>query len=314
MADLISVSAVIPTRNRSQVFWHTLQSLAQQSLQPSEMIVVDGSSDDLTQQICLTPIPGLLTQIHYHRATQLGAATQRNQAMSWATQPYILFCDDDILFEPDCLSRLWQALTQDAGLGGVCSLITNCHYQPPGLISRLLFLLLHGRHEQTYAGKCIGPVVNLLPEDRDDLPEVVPVEWMNTTCTLYRRCAMPEVPFPEHFVGYSLMEDVTLSLTVAQHWRLANARLAKIYHDSQPGDHKSDPAVLAKMDLVNRHYVMTQILGRARWQDYGKLLLQQGFSIIVSLQSLVGWQALPKVIAAKWSALQELFQTMPTPY
>lgn len=66
------------------------------------------------------------------------------------------------------------------------------------------------------------------------------------------------------------MEDVTLSLTVGKQWKLANARTARIFHDSQPGDHKSSPDVLASMSLVNRYYVMTEILGRRSSNDYIK--------------------------------------------
>jgi len=59
---------------------------------------------------------------------------------------------------------------------------------------------------------------------------------------MYRREAIPSPPFPEHFSGYSMMEDLTLSLVVGRKWKLANARTARIYHDSQPGTHKSNSA------------------------------------------------------------------------
>jgi hypothetical protein len=191
-------------------------------------------------------------------------------------------------------------------LGGVCTLITNCHYSPPGRVSRVVFQVLHGRSESSFAGRCIGPALNLLPEDRADLPEVVPVEWMNTTCTLYRREAMPEPPFPTHFTGYSLMEDVTLSLLVGKQWQLANARTARIFHDSQPGDHKNDRGVLAKMELVNRHYVMTQILQRRSLQDHLKLVILQLFEIAASLFSRQGWQEFPALLSGKLAAIRQI--------
>ncbi len=58
---------------------------------------------------------------------------------------------------------------------------------------------------------------------------MVPVEWLNTTCTLYRREALPDPPFLSHFTGYSLMEDLALSLTVGKRWKLANARGLRIF-------------------------------------------------------------------------------------
>ena len=299
MTTILPISAIVPTRHRSAVFLRTLQSLAQQSHQPLEMIVVDASEDRKTQDLCHRTVPGLATQLKYHRALAIGAATQRNQAMAYATQETIWLMDDDILLEPDCLARLWNALNSDANIGGVNAMITNQRYLPPGRLSRILFQFLHGQPENSYAGKCIGPALNLLPEDNPNWPEIVPVEWLNTTCTLYRRKALPDPLFPPIFTGYSLMEDVTLSLTVGKIWKLANARTARIYHDSQPGDHKNKAGNLAQMELVNRHYVMTQVLERNACKDYIKLLVLQIFGITASLQSLQGWRNLPTVLFGK---------------
>ena len=306
MTMLLPISAIVPTRNRSAPLARTLHSLAQQSVQPTEMIVVDGSTDDSTQELCQSEIPGLATQIKYYRATAIGAATQRNQAMLHASQNVIWLMDDDILLEPECLARLWAALQSDAHLGGVNAMITNQRYLPPGRISSNLFRFLHGTLETSYAGKCIGPGLNLLPEDDPNLPEIVPVEWLNSTCTLYRREALPQPLFPANFTGYSLMEDVTLSLMVGKQWKLANARTARIFHDSQPGDHKNNPGVLAKMDLVNRHYVMTQILQRCSLGDYVKLIVLQLFGIVASLTSKKGWVSLPLVLNGKLQAIAQI--------
>jgi glycosyltransferase involved in cell wall biosynthesis len=306
MIDLLPISALVPTRHRSGPLQRTLESLAQQTVQPLEMIVVDGSEDDRTAAICQAVIPGLITQIKYYRATEIGAATQRNQAIAHATQSVIWLMDDDILLEPDCLKRLWVALQSDLALGGVNAMITNQCYLPPGRVSRSLFRFLHGQPESTYAGKCIGPAFNLLPEDRPDLPDVVSVEWLNTTCTLYRRETLPQPMFPPCFTGYSLMEDVTLSLVVGKRWKLANARTARIFHDSQPGDHKNNVKVLARMELVNRHYVMTQILERRHIKDYWKLLVVELFDITASLMSLQGWSSVRPRLAGKIGAIQEI--------
>lgn len=306
---LLPISAIVPTRHRAEPLRRTLQSLAQQSVQPTEMIVVDGSQDSQTEQLCHRSIPGLGTQIKYYRASQTGAATQRNQAMGYTTQDTIWLMDDDILLEADCLFRLWTALQSDANLGGINAMITNQRYLPPGKVSRVLFQILHGQAESSYAGKCIGPALNLLPEDRQDLPEVVPVEWLNTTCTLYRREALPNPLFPSNFVGYSLMEDVTLSLTVGKSWKLANARTARIFHDSQPGDHKNNAGVLAKMELINRHYVMTQILERNQLRDYVKLTVLQLFEIAALLQTLKGLRLLPAVVLAKLNAVLQILRS-----
>lgn len=306
---MLPITAVVPTRNRATVLRSMLASLARQSVQPAEMIVVDASEADETEQLCKFAPPELQTKIIYLRAIVPGAIEQRNQAMSSATQDSILFMDDDIILEPECMARLWKALNSDKSIGGVNAMITNQQYFSPGTVSRTLFRVLHGRHEQTYAGKCIGPACNLLPEDRDDLPEVVEVEWLNTTCTLYRRQAMPNPPFISEQVGKNLklpsfpMEDFALSLRVRQKWRLANARTARIFHDSQPGVHKANAALLSRLELLNRHYLMTRVLNRRRFRDYLKLALAESFGVLSPLTSPNAWKILPAVLFGKACAI-----------
>jgi len=289
--------------NRSEALSRMLISLAQQTAQPAEMVIIDASQDNQTEDLIARPFPNLQTKFVYRRAKQMGAAVQRNEAMTYASHSYVLFFDDDIVFEPDCLARLWQALQSDQGLGGVNATFTNQRYLPPGQLSATLFRILNGRSEVSYAGRCIGPALNLLPEDRSDLPEVVPVEWLNTGCTLYRREALPSPPFSDHFVGYSFMEDVALSLTVAKNWKLANGRTARIFHDSQAAQYKSNRFMMAKMELVNRHFVMTKILTRTAVSFYLKLAILEAFGIATSLNSSKAWRALPSVLMGKASAI-----------
>jgi glycosyltransferase involved in cell wall biosynthesis len=288
-AELLPVAMVIPTRDRAAALRRTLESLAHQSAQPAELSIVDASADRSTRSLCVEEIiPSLRSAVSWCSADLVGAASQRNQGVRACSQPVIGFMDDDILFEPDCFGRLWGALHSDDRIGGVNAMISNQRYQSPGRISQFVFRLIDDRPESSYAGGVLGPAVNLLPADREDLPEVVPVEWLNTGCTLYRREALPDPPFPDHFKGYSLMEDLTLSLTVGRCWKLANARTARIYHDSQPGSHKFDPELIAEMQLVNRHYVMTKVLGRSRISDYLKLILFELFSLASVLQIPTG--------------------------
>jgi len=282
VTQILPISAVVPTRDRSPVLTRTLQSLSLQSAQPLELIVVDASTDDTTRKF-LSEFQNQVSpnvSVRWVAADVCGAAPQRNQGVALTTQQFICFFDDDIVFEPDCIRRLWQALQSDSQLGGVNAMVVNQRYQSPGVVSRTMFTLMHGRWEKSFAGRVIGPAINLLPEDRDDLPEVVPVEWLNLGCTIYRREALPAAPFDSVFTGYSMMEDVALSLRVGRTWRLANAHTSRIFHDSQPGAHKLEARSVARMEVVNRYYVMTEILGQHGALDFLRLWIWQFFQII----------------------------------
>jgi cellulose synthase/poly-beta-1,6-N-acetylglucosamine synthase-like glycosyltransferase len=282
MISVIPASIILPTRDRPYVLARTLESLRQQSAQPAEIIVVDGSSGQDGKEVVNGHLARTATgcKVVWKPATRIGAAAQRNEGAAASVEPFTLFVDDDVLFEPGCLRNLWDAINKDKTIGGVSAMITNQRYQSPGFTSRAVFTMLHGRCEKSFAGKVIGPAVNLLPEDRADLPEVVPVEWLNMGCTMYRREALPSPPLDTFFNGYSLMEDLALSLRVARRgWKLANVRSARIFHDSQPGPHKSDVAALSAMELRNRHYVMTQVLQRRGLFDYLKLAIFEFFQL-----------------------------------
>ena len=303
----LPVSAVVPTRNRLAALRKTLMSLKTQFVVPAELIVVDASDDFRTRDMLARfgEHVGPNCTVKWLAADLRGAAAQRNQGVSAATQSAIWFFDDDILFEPECISRLWTAFLSSPDIGGASAMITNQRYQNPGVVSRLVFRALDGGHEN-YAGKVIGPAIHFLPEDSEDLPEVVPVEWLNTTCTLYHREALPDPPFAIHFTGYSLMEDLALSLTVGKRWKLINARTARIFHDSQPGSHKSDPVEIARMALINRHYVARQVLGQRGVSYCWRLLVWELFQLASATYTSTSISSLGPSIRGKLLGLRDI--------
>jgi glycosyltransferase involved in cell wall biosynthesis len=300
------ISAIIPTANRAGVLQATFTSIANQNVQPAEIIVIDASDDDHTEKVCAMRFEKLESNIIYLKATKKGAAIQRNQGMSVAKHEFILFCDDDILLEPLCIERLWNGINSDNHIGGVNAMVTNQQYHTPGKLTRTMYQLMYGEKLSTYAGKCIGPAWNLLPEDNDSLPELVPVEWLNTTCTIYRKQSLPNPVFPEVFTGYSLMEDLTLSLIVARNYKLYNARTARIFHDSQSGAHKNNTFEQARMELLNRYYVMQHVLHRGGFKNYAKLTTLQLFGIITSLTNASGWKNLLPSVGGKLAAIGDI--------
>jgi GT2 family glycosyltransferase len=278
---LIPVSLIVATSNRTDVLSRMLASLSLQHYIPAQIIFIDGSNDGTTQQLIeLTHLFG--AAIFYERAIILGAAAQRNQGIQKADYQVIAFADDDILFEVNCIKSLYEAVLMDSNIGGVNAMVVNQKYHPPGKISAFMYWLMNGSKLDSYAGKCIGPAWNLLPSDDLSLPDINETEWLNTTCTFYRRQALPGIPFPDIFKGYSLMEDLALSLEVGKKWKLYNVKTARIFHDSQIGLHKDNVDQITKMEIVNRYFIMTKIMNRKAVKFKFKFLIFQLFQIITS--------------------------------
>jgi hypothetical protein len=125
---------------------------------------------------------------------------------------------------------------------------------------------------------------------------------------MYRHEALPIPAFRREFTAYSLMEDLALSLDVGKNWKLANARTARIFHDSQAGDYKSDHRLLSCMELRNRHFIMTQVLGRCTIIDHLKLAFWELFSLVSVATRRSNWGSIPSILAGKLSgAWQILF-------
>lgn len=307
--QLVSLSAVIPTRNREATLTEALRSLAEQSVVPEEILVVDASDGDRTKSVVSDFAEGALknTRLRWIKAETRGAASQRNQGVTAASHSFLLFCDDDVVFEPECLSRLWRAISSDSMMGGVNAMISNQPFHEPGTASRFLFALMSDDRSRNFAGRLLGPAINLLPADHANLPDVVRVEWLNLGATIYRRVALPLPPFDAFFQGYSFMEDVALSARVAAAgWKLANVPKARIFHNSQSGSAKGGSADRAEMELRTRHYIMTEILRRDQMRDYLRLFLFEGFNLLSQLRSPGGLRSLPAALKGKARAVLTL--------
>ena len=124
----LSVSVVIPTKNRPRDLQATIESLLAQTRPPNEIIVVDQSS----AKSFTTPITIPLRYIHDPRIG--GLAEAKNAAMKTAQGDIWVFLDDDVILEPQFLEELLAAYSPD--VAGVSGIITN--YKKPRL-GRLLW-------------------------------------------------------------------------------------------------------------------------------------------------------------------------------
>jgi len=304
--SLLPVSIIIPTLGRAERLHRTLASLLAQDVRPVEIILVDASPVPVTAAGLAPLLAGLAPapRIICLRPTERGAAVQRNQGFAAATQPFILFADDDIDLEPGCIAALWQALQDDSGLGGCGVVITNQHYSPPGRALRRVFHLLGCPATGSLAGRCCGPALNFLPAlEPAAMPVGQAVDWMNLCCTLYRREALPRPPLLPYFHGYSLMEDAALALAVGRHWRLSVPVTARLYHDSHPGSYKDRAFTREKMELMNRWFVMRNVMGRDSLGWDLRQLAYQFLMLALLLRTAAGWRRLPAAAAGKVAGL-----------
>lgn len=112
MPDAAPVSVIIPAYNAATTIRGTLESVAAQTLRPSEVIVVDDGSSDDTYEVaraCADLFPdGTLKVVQQQNA---GAGAARNRAIAEASQEFLAFIDADDEWLPEKLMRSMDVMT-----------------------------------------------------------------------------------------------------------------------------------------------------------------------------------------------------------
>lgn len=99
----MTISAVIPTRNRAAALAKTLHSLLAQSRQPDEILVIDSSDDRSKIENMRKEFTGC--SIRWFEAP-VSVCIQRNVGIANAVGDWIFLCDDDVELEVDYIAKL----------------------------------------------------------------------------------------------------------------------------------------------------------------------------------------------------------------
>jgi glycosyltransferase involved in cell wall biosynthesis len=304
--EIIPVSAILPTRNRSAILARFFDSLELQDSLPAEMVVCDASDDDATLRLCHERRACWPSGSHWiiQSAARSGLAPQRNQAVAAATQPFVWFLDDDMLLEPGCLRHLYEAIKSGPEIGGVTATLLNEPYHPPGRWTRALMSWFEdGHHRETYASACVGPGWTFLHDPNG--PELARAEWLGGGCTLYRKAALPVPAVPDHFEEGAIGEDLAASLFVGQRWQLFHVRDACAIHDSQGGSHKRSLSRRADQGLRNRWWIMTHVMGKDGPRDVIDFAFMQIFTLFSLLAKPAQWHCvLPMLLGLSSGVLK----------
>jgi glycosyltransferase involved in cell wall biosynthesis len=101
----VKISVIIPVRNEEQSIGQLLNSLTNQTLKPSEIVITDGGSRDRTAEI-IAAYDQTTVPIHLIRATAALPGRGRNLAAAQAANEWLAFIDAGINPEPTWLEFL----------------------------------------------------------------------------------------------------------------------------------------------------------------------------------------------------------------
>lgn len=105
-----AVSCVVPTHERPGLLREALGSVADQSVVPDEVVVVDDAADPATEQVCHDVAASTGLDVRYVAGDRPGASASRNAGVAAARHDVVALLDDDDLWARDHLGLALDVL------------------------------------------------------------------------------------------------------------------------------------------------------------------------------------------------------------
>ncbi|WP_424008773.1 glycosyltransferase family 2 protein [Haloferax denitrificans] len=122
-------SVVIPTYNRPERLKSSIESVANQSTDDYEVLVVDDGSDNPQQDEVLTQIEAKYSKVRIIRQQNSGPAAARNRGWHEAKTNTVLFTDDDCIVPPNWVASLSGAFEPKIAAVGGPFIPADCHFR-----------------------------------------------------------------------------------------------------------------------------------------------------------------------------------------
>lgn len=257
------VSVVTPTFMRAAETLGLLESLARQTLRPSEVILVDGAPCENveTETVVNEAIDTFPFPIRYLRRTG-GTAIQRNAGIDVASGNFIALIDDDVRPEPDFLERIVGVFNSGSAgeVGGIVGFRSGGHFTSDESTRwrwykklRLLSTFEPGR----YDFECGYPINNYL---QPPFQGVRQVDFMTTACAVWRRSVFDEgLRFDPFFSDFGVLEDAHFSLRAGRRWKLLQCGDALCKELNSPSGRVSRRRIGYKC-VVNYYFVFQDLV------------------------------------------------------
>lgn len=258
------ISVVTPTLRRPDEVRGLLAHLCEQTVQPTEVILVDGApaGEQATEQVVEELRETVPFRCVYVRHGG-GTAIQRNVGIDVAQGQYVAFIDDDVRLAPAFFQVILDVFEQRGreGVGGIVGYRTNKYFAPESVTRwrwyrrlKLLTTYEPGRYDFE-TGYPIN--ANMQPP----FSGVREVDFMTTACAVWRRAVFDNgLRLDPFFRNYGILEDAHLSLRAGRQWTLLQCGDAHCEELSSPNSREGHALLGYKM-VVNYYYVFNSVAG-----------------------------------------------------
>lgn len=143
----IDLAIVIPTLNEEDYIGGLLESIARQTIQPSEVVVVDAFSKDLTEEEVKKWVKKI-PQLKFYQTPRSTISKQRNLGVKKTKASKILFLDaDTALIDDDTLEKYLEEVEEkEAELAVACNYPLSKHWKDKAYFEAANLTTKVGKH------------------------------------------------------------------------------------------------------------------------------------------------------------------------
>jgi GT2 family glycosyltransferase len=245
-----------------------LDSLIGQKRKPEHLVIVDASPDDLTEKMVreYPTLDQLADRVrYYHVRGALDTLTcSRNFTLRRVTTELMVFFDDDVVLEPDCLLEMEAVHIQRGdSVVGVGAVAVN-HITKPQPIWRFrrFFNIVPTLAPGKYVRSGFATSWSFLPATE----EVVEGDWLGGFAMMWKTALARQIGFNEGFGGHSMGEDLDFGVRMAQHGQVFVAGKAHLDHMVEPAG-RPNTYMIGYTGIRNAHSIHKRCLPHRTWRD-----------------------------------------------
>ena len=273
-----TVSIVIPTMNRLDSLKRTISYIAQSTVEPLEVIVVDQSTDNTEIKATKEFLKQQSVNCKYVHNDEPSLTKARNTGMLYVHGDLVIQMDDDVDIKPNTLSVILDIFSNDniAMLAGVNEGFDSKSRSPIG------FLFWKKNWRKRNIGHVVKSVFGRFPEK---ITEATPREWAMGFFSVYRVALIKKwnLNWDEKLTSYAYAEDLDFSYTYFKKSKNEGLKcimssLVIVKHNVTQ-EWRIPSRKHTYMIINNRHYLRRKHFGNSPlskiavcWADWGEYL------------------------------------------
>lgn len=254
----MTISVIIPTRDRGEELMGLLAALEAQTRRPDEVVIVDSSAPPLDRGPYAARLKTSSLMIKYLHSLP-GANRQRNFGARESRGELLFFFDDDVAPEPNFIATMAETFARHPEYhGGMGTCAPIMRRRSPGTLLCQLFLLQHEHGDGTF--RWSG-----MPQHPYGSSAFMETEVLDSGKMALRRSVFSEdqIEFDERLT--LSQQDVDFSRRLSRQRRLFFNPQAKVEHLRSPVG-RAGPFELGRRYMFNYRYLyFKNTYPYARW-------------------------------------------------